>query len=42
MSTARVSFDGIIDRDNEIHYRGQGYVYRRALGMEPPPFWERQ
>ena len=26
--------------DNEIHHRGQGYVYLRALGMEPPPFWE--
>jgi hypothetical protein len=22
--------------------RGQGYVYLRALGVEPPPFWERQ
>ena len=28
--------------DNEIHHRGQGYVYLRALGIEPPPFWERQ
>jgi uncharacterized damage-inducible protein DinB len=28
--------------DNEIHHRGQGYVYLRALGVEPPPFWERQ
>ena len=28
-------------RDNEIHHRGQGYVYLRALGIEPPPFWER-
>ena len=27
--------------DNEIHHRGQGYVYLRALNMEPPPFWER-
>jgi uncharacterized damage-inducible protein DinB len=27
--------------DNEIHHRGQGYVYLRALGIEPPPFWER-
>lgn len=26
--------------DNEIHHRGQGYVYLRALGVEPPPFWE--
>jgi uncharacterized damage-inducible protein DinB len=28
-------------RDNEIHHRGQGYVYLRGLGIEPPPFWER-
>lgn len=28
--------------DNEIHHRGQGYVYLRALGIEPPPFWDRQ
>ena len=28
--------------DNEVHHRGQGYVYLRALGIEPPPFWERQ
>jgi uncharacterized damage-inducible protein DinB len=27
--------------DNEIHHRGQGYVYLRALGVEPPPFWDR-
>jgi uncharacterized damage-inducible protein DinB len=27
--------------DNEIHHRGQGYVYLRALGIAPPPFWER-
>lgn len=27
--------------DNENHHRGQGYVYLRALGVEPPPFWER-
>jgi uncharacterized damage-inducible protein DinB len=27
--------------DNEIHHRGQGYVYLRLLGLEPPPFWER-
>ena len=24
--------------DNEIHHRGQGYVYLRALGIDPPPF----
>jgi uncharacterized damage-inducible protein DinB len=28
--------------DNEIHHRGQGYVYLRALGIEPPHFWERE
>jgi len=27
--------------DNEIHHRGQGYVYLRALGVEPPYFWLR-
>ncbi|WP_215223904.1 DinB family protein [Echinicola shivajiensis] len=27
--------------DNEIHHRGQGYVYLRALGVEPPFFYER-
>lgn len=27
--------------DNEIHHRGQGYVYLRALGIEPPPFFDR-
>jgi uncharacterized damage-inducible protein DinB len=27
--------------DNEIHHRGQGYVYLRSLGIEPPPFYER-
>ncbi|WP_188439577.1 DinB family protein [Planktosalinus lacus] len=27
--------------DNEIHHRGQGYVYLRDLGIEPPYFWER-
>ncbi|MGG5506085.1 MULTISPECIES: DinB family protein [unclassified Myroides] len=26
--------------DNEIHHRGQAYVYLRALGIEPPHFWE--
>jgi uncharacterized damage-inducible protein DinB len=28
--------------DNEIHHRGQGYVYLRVLGIAPPPFYERQ
>ena len=27
--------------DNEIHHRGQAYVYLRTLGVEPPAFWER-
>jgi uncharacterized damage-inducible protein DinB len=27
--------------DNEVHHRAQGYVYLRALGIEPPPFYER-
>ena len=27
--------------DNEIHHRGQGYVYLRALGIEPPAFHDR-
>ncbi|MDO5105545.1 DinB family protein [Capnocytophaga sp.] len=25
--------------ENEIHHRGQGYVYLRALGVEPPVFY---
>lgn len=27
--------------DNEVHHRGQGYVYLRELGIEPPAFWDR-
>jgi uncharacterized damage-inducible protein DinB len=27
--------------DNEIHHRGQAYVYLRSLGIEPPAFWNR-
>jgi uncharacterized damage-inducible protein DinB len=27
--------------DNEIHHRGQAFVYLRALEIEPPHFWER-
>jgi uncharacterized damage-inducible protein DinB len=27
--------------DNEIHHRGEGYVYLRSLGIQPPFFWER-
>ena len=45
--TAFGQFPGILHTlilyviDNEIHHRGQGYVYLRALGIEPPPFYER-
>jgi uncharacterized damage-inducible protein DinB len=28
--------------DNEIHHRGQGYVYLRSLGIEPPAFFARE
>jgi len=27
--------------DNEIHHRGQGYVYLRALDITPPAFYDR-
>jgi uncharacterized damage-inducible protein DinB len=27
--------------DNEIHHRGQAFVYLRSLGIEPPAFWDR-
>ena len=27
--------------ENEIHHRGQAYVYLRALGIEPPLFYDR-
>jgi uncharacterized damage-inducible protein DinB len=27
--------------DNEIHHRGQAYVYLRTLGIEPPAFYNR-
>jgi uncharacterized damage-inducible protein DinB len=27
--------------DNEVHHRGQGYVYLRSLGTEPPAFYDR-
>jgi len=27
--------------DNEIHHRAQATVYLRALGVEPPMFWDR-
>jgi uncharacterized damage-inducible protein DinB len=28
--------------DNEIHHRAQGYVYLRALNIQPPFFWDRR
>jgi uncharacterized damage-inducible protein DinB len=28
--------------DNEVHHRGQGYVYLRMLGITPPLFYQRQ
>jgi uncharacterized damage-inducible protein DinB len=28
--------------ENEVHHRGQAYVYLRSLGIEPPPFWDRE
>lgn len=28
--------------DNEVHHRGQAYVYLRALGGEPPQFADRR
>ena len=27
--------------ENEIHHRGQGYIYLRMLGIEPPVFYIR-
>jgi uncharacterized damage-inducible protein DinB len=27
--------------DNEVHHRGQGYVYLRSLGITPPEFYSR-
>lgn len=27
--------------DNEVHHRGQGFVYLRELGIEPPAFYQR-
>ncbi|PNY81201.1 DinB family protein [Deinococcus koreensis] len=27
--------------DNEVHHRGQGMVYLRELGTQPPDFWDR-
>ena len=47
VDTAFGSYEGVIHGllwywiDNEIHHRGQGYVYLRALGIEPPAFYDR-
>lgn len=39
---ARSHFDRLqYALENEIHHRGQGYVYLRLRGVEPPAFWER-
>ncbi|GIN73144.1 DNA damage-inducible protein DinB [Bacillus sp. J14TS2] len=27
--------------ENEIHHRGQGYIYLRMLSIEPPAFYDR-
>ncbi|MDF2193262.1 DinB family protein [Paraflavitalea sp. CAU 1676] len=27
--------------ENENHHRGQGFVYLRSLGIQPPFFWDR-
>jgi uncharacterized damage-inducible protein DinB len=46
-ATAFGQYPGVVNAlilyviDNEIHHRGQGYVYLRALGIEPPPFYDR-
>lgn len=36
-----IAYNLIYFLENEIHHRGQGYVYLRALGIEPPFFWDR-
>ena len=47
VDTAFGMYEGVISGlllywiDNEIHHRGQGYVYLRALGIEPPAFYDR-
>ena len=41
MFTGPVHWQILYAIDNEIHHRGQGYVYLRALGVAPPVFYER-
>jgi uncharacterized damage-inducible protein DinB len=41
MFTGRTSDLLLYVIDNEIHHRGQAYVYVRALGIEPPAFYDR-
>jgi uncharacterized damage-inducible protein DinB len=41
MYTSKVYDLFLYSIDNEVHHRGQGYVYLRALGIEPPAFWVR-
>ncbi len=46
--TAFGEYEGVIREhflyalENEVHHRAQGFVYLRALGVEPPFFWERE
>ena len=41
MFTGRTSDLLLYVIDNEVHHRGQGYVYLRSLGIEPPAFYDR-
>jgi len=47
VDTAFGAYEGVIYDlfqywiDNEIHHRGQAYVYLRSLGVEPPAFYDR-
>lgn len=36
-----VAFTLLYFLDNEIHHRGQGFVYLRELGIQPPAFYQR-
>jgi uncharacterized damage-inducible protein DinB len=39
VASVRSRLEGLLD--HEIHHRGQGYIYVRLLGIEPPDFWQR-
>jgi uncharacterized damage-inducible protein DinB len=47
VDTAFGAYEGVIYGlflywiDNEIHHRGQAYVYLRSLGIAPPAFYDR-